>query len=254
MLDELWRLVQGRRVTPAAPPGFSPKLPPEDLPEFADDDFEPDLEGIAGVGCILTYEDSRGSVSVRRITCRKLSHHKETRYIQAWCHERQSMRTFRLDRINEAACAVTGEVFVPGSVFFDRFEVTEDGGAAAGFGLHVRLAADLKAGLNVLAFLAKADGRVVPAEHEVMHSFCQSFALRYAGADFDFDGVCQHAQRLAPDAETFFVSLQRLTQPSASDGLSNLVRRYSGDLIEADGEQHPKEFYFGLKVQEALAG
>jgi len=28
---------------------------------------------------------------------------------------------------------------------------------------------------------------------------------------------------------------------------------FAGDLIEADGEQYPKEFYFGVKVQEALA-
>jgi hypothetical protein len=87
-----------------------------------------------------------------------------------------------------------------------------------------------------------------------MQLFCQAFALRYANGDFDFDGVCQHAQRLAPDAEIFFVSLQRLTQRGAADGISKLVRRYAGDLIEADGEQHPKEFYFGMKVQEALSG
>jgi hypothetical protein len=254
MLDELWRLIEGRRVIPAAPTGFSPKLPSEDDFDLIEDDGDADLEGIAGVGCILTYEDSRGALSIRRVTCRKLSHHKDARYVQAWCHERQSLRTFRLDRITETACAVTGELFTPGSLFFDHFVGTEDGGAAVGFGLSVRLAADLRAALNVLAFLAKADGRIVPEERDVMQLFCQAFALRYANGDFDFDGVCQHAQRLAPDAEIFFVSLQRLTQRGAADGISKLVRRYAGDLIEADGEQHPKEFYFGMKVQEALSG
>jgi hypothetical protein len=228
-------------------------LPPEDDENELEDSFEPDLESVAGVGCILTYSSSQGDVSMRRVTCRKLSRLSEVAYLQGWCHERQSLRTFRLDRILEAACGVTGEVFIPGSAFFDRFAITEDGASSVGFGLNVRLAADLRAGLNVLAFLARADGRIVPEERDVMHSFCRSFALRFASDSFDFDGVCNHASGLAPDAETFFVSLQRLTRRSAPEGLPRLVRRYAGDLIEADGEQHPKEFYFGVKVQEALA-
>jgi hypothetical protein len=253
MLGELWRLVEGRRVIPTAPAGFVPQLPPTDEPEFADDNFDPELESVAGVGCILTYSNSKDERSFRRVTCRKLSHRNGVQYLQAWCHERESLRTFRLDRIVEAACGVTGEIYVPGCSFFERFSVANDGGSAASFGLHVRLAADLRAGLNVLAFLAKADGRIVPAERDVMRSFCQSFGLRYADDHFDFDGVCEYAQRLAPDAETFFVSLQRLNREEAPGGLSRLLQRFAGDLIEADGEQHPREFYFGVKVQEALA-
>jgi hypothetical protein len=49
------------------------------------------------------------------------------------------------------------------------------------------------------------------------------------------------------------VSLQRLNREEAPWGLSRLLQRFAGDLIEADGEQHPREFYFGVKVQEALA-
>ena len=157
-----------------------------------------------------------------------------------------------MDRITEVACGVTGEVYSPATLFFDRFEVSNDGGAAVGFGLSVRLAADLKAGLNVLAFLAKVDGRVVHAEREVISKFCQSFAVRYAGDDFDFEGVCSHGCRLAPDAETFFVSIERLTREGAPVGLPALTRRFAGELIAADGIQDPKEFYYGLKLQEAL--
>lgn len=253
MLEELWRLIEGRRVTPRAPADFVPQLTPYDDIDLSDD-FEPELESIAGVGCILTYADSKGAISARRVTCRKLSHLKDVLYVVGYCHERQALRTFRLDRIVEAACGVTGEVFVPGTLFFDRFVITEDGGSPASFGLNVSLATDLRAALNILAFLAKADGRIVEEEREVIESFCQSFALRYATDDFDFEGVCEHAQRLAPDAETLFVSLQRLTRQEAPEGLGRLVRRYAGDLIEADGEQHPIEFHFGMKVQEALVG
>jgi hypothetical protein len=106
-------------------------------------------------------------------------------------------------------------VFVPAALFFEQFSITRDGGAAVGFGLHVRLAADLRAGLNVLAFLAKVDGQVVPEEREVLSRYCQSFGLRYADDAFDYDGVCGYAANLAPDAETFYVSMERLTHPNA---------------------------------------
>lgn len=252
MLKELWQLIEGHSVRPVAPTGFAPVLPDVDDPDPLEKSRTLELEPIAGIGCILTYQDTKGQVSIRRVTCRKLSHLKEVMYVQAYCHERQKMRTFRIDRIAETACGVTGEIFVPGSSFFERFSITEDGGAAVSFGLNPRLAADLRAGLNVLAFLARADGRIVPEERTVMQDFCQSFGVRYSDDNFDFDGVCQHAQRLAPDAETFFVALERLTGGDAPQGLPALVCRFSGDLIEADGEQHPEEFYFGTKVQEAL--
>ena len=252
MLKELWQLIEGHSVRPVAPTGFAPVLPDVDDTDPLEEIQTLELGPIAGVGCILTYQDTKGQVSVRRVTCRRLSHLKDVLYVQAYCHERQKMRTFRIDRIAETACGVTGEIFVPGSSFFDRFSVTDDGGAAVSFGLNPRLAADLRAALNVLAFLAKADGRIVPEERTVMHEFCQSFGVRYSREDFDFEGVCQHAQRLAPDAETFFVALGRLTRRDAPQGLRPIVCRFAGDLIEADGEQHPEEFYFGMKVQEAL--
>jgi hypothetical protein len=255
MLDGLRVLLEGLRVVPAAPPGFTPSLPTydpdEDEHEFGE--LAPDLEGIAGFGCILTYADCKGSISHRRVTCRKLSERGGVLYLQGFCHERQALRTFRVDRITELACGSTGEVFVPATLFFERFSVTHDGGAAVGFGLHVRLAADLRAGLNVLAFLARVDGKVVPEEREVLSRYCQSFGLRYADDAFDFDGVGGYAGNLAPDAETFYVSIERLTRPNAPTGLAALTRQAAGQLIDADGVQHEKEFYYGLKLQEALA-
>ena len=158
-----------------------------------------------------------------------------------------------MERIAELACGSTGEVFVPATLFFELFSVTHDGGAAVGFGLHVRLALDLRAGLNVLAFLAKVDGKVVPEEREVLSRYCQSFALRYADNAFDYDGVCGYAANLAPDAETFYVSIERLTRANAPPGLAALTRQAAGQLIDADGVQHEKEFYYELKLQEALA-
>lgn len=252
MLEGIRALIEGLRVVPAAPPGFVPSLPAYDPEEEEFDDASPDLEGVAGVGCIITYADSKGDTSIRRVTCRKLSDRAAVLYLQGYCHERGALRTFRVDRMTEVACGVTGEVFAPGLVFFHRFSVTHDGGSAVGFGLHPRLAADLRAGLNVLAFLAKVDGNVVPEEREVLSRYCQSFGLHYADEAFDYDGVCRYASNLAPDAETFYVSIDRLTRSSAPAGLAGLTRQAAGQMIDADGLQHEKEFYYGIRLQEAL--
>jgi hypothetical protein len=253
MFDGLRSLIDGLRVVPAAPPGFTPSLPPHDADEGEFDDGAPDLEGVAGVGCIITYADCNGNLSVRRVTCRKLSERAAVLYLQGFCHERQALRTFRLDRMEEVACGATGEVFAPGLLFFQRFTVAHDGGSAVGFGLHPRLAADLRAGLNVLAFMAKVDGKVVPEEREVLSRYCQSFGLRFADGVFDFDGVCSYAAKLAPDAETFYVSLDRLTRSGATAGLATLTRQAAGQMIDADRVQHESEFYYGVQLQEALA-
>lgn len=254
MLNGLFDLVRGRRVVPAAPVHFVPNLPEVD----ADDDQSdvgnaPDLASVAGIGCIVTYGDSKGNVSIRRVTCRKLSHKADVTYLQAFCHERSALRTLRVDRMVEVACGVTGEVFTPGATFFRGYSVASEGGAAVGFGLHVRLAADLKAGLNVLSFLAKVDGKVVPEEQEVIKQYCASFGLRYGTDAFDHEGACRYALRLAPDAETFYVAMERLTRGDAPPGIANLTGRFAGDLIEADGVQHPEEFYYGLRIREYLA-
>lgn len=252
MLDALVGLIMGRRVVPVAPVRFVPCLPELDEDEGGGHDYAPDLESVGGVGCIITYADSKGDVSVRRITCRKLSHKGSVSYLQAFCHEREALRTFRISRIAEVACGVTGEVFVPASAFFARYSFVSEGGAAVGFGLNVRLAADLRAALNVLAFLARVDGRVVPEESEMIEGFCRSFGMRYASDDFDFEGTCRYACRLAPDAETFYVSLGRLKRDGAPEGLSRLTSLWAGQLIEADGVQDPKEVYFAVQLQQYL--
>jgi len=224
-----------------------------DVEDDTVDDFEPDLESVAGVGCIVTYRDSKGAESVRRITCRKLSRNGTVMYLQAYCHERGALRTFRLDRLTEAVCGVTGEIFAPASVFFKRYGVADHGGAAVGFGLGVQLAADLRAGLNVLAFLARVDGRVVPAEEQVIARYCQSFGVRFGSDSFDHAGTCRYSVQLAPDAETFYVSLHRLKRDGGPIGLARMTLQAAGELIDADGKQDPKEFYFGTQVREYLA-
>lgn len=255
MLESFMALVRGRRVVPPSPLHFTVLLPPADSPDMTPAlDEAPDLENIAGVGCTIEYVDAGGDESWRRITCRKLSRTAGSLYLQAYCHEREAPRTFKVERISEVACGATGELYDPADPYFARFLATEGDASVVGFNLGVQRAADLRAGLNVLAFLARADGKVVPEEREVMAEFCRSFAVRYGNEKFAVEGACTFANRLAPDAETFYVSLDRLTREKAPEGLARLVAQMSGRLINADGVQDDREFYFGSKVQEYLMG
>lgn len=48
---------------------------------------------------MIEYRDARGQVTQRRITTRTVVEQDGIRYLQAVCHERNALRTFRLDRI-----------------------------------------------------------------------------------------------------------------------------------------------------------
>lgn len=246
-------LYQDRRVVPVSPKGFSPVTPLDD-PEDMEGDFDapPDLESIAGVGCILTYLDSRGSDSLRRITCRRLSINNGTIYLEAFCHERSARRTFRVDRIVEVACGASGEVFSPPSRFFSQFEVVEGTGSIVGFGLNVHASADLRACLNVLTFIGRVDGRFIRTEKDVLEAFCQAYALRYANDKFNLDGALRYSKELAPDSETFYVALERLMRERAPAGIRELVASFSVRMMDADGIQDQREFRYVSAVRDHL--
>jgi hypothetical protein len=246
-------MFEGRRVMPVSPDGFSAIIPSNDPEDMAGElASPPDLESIAGVGCILTYLDSRGDDSVRRVTCRRLSVNAGTLSLEALCHERSARRTFRLDRIVEVACGASGEVYVPPSLFFSRFVIVEGTGSVIGFGLNVQAATDLRACLNVLTFIGRVDGRFIRTEKEVLEEFCQAYALRYASDNFNLEGAMRYAKDLSPDSETFYVALERLMRPRAPAGLRELLARFSVRIMDADGIQDEREFRYLCAVRDYL--
>lgn len=246
--------VRERRVIPPALDIEAisvPALDPADL--SAPPVGSADLAQIGGVGCVITYVDAGGGRSVRRVTCRTLSQVRDVRYLQAFCHERVAVRSFRLDRIVDVACGVTGEVFEPATLFFDRFDVSARPGHETVFGLDAELATDLRACLNVLVFLGRADGRLVPQEARLIDEFCTVFGVRYAGERYADQDVRQHARLLAPDADIFFAALDRIKRANAPLGLARLVLQSAARLIDADGIHHPREFELAAELQDYLS-
>jgi hypothetical protein len=73
---------------------------------------------------MIEYCDTDGVFSRRRVTMRNIIDRGDRRYLQAFCHERNAMRTFRLDRIT---CLISedGEV-EDAEAFFDDVLATAE--------------------------------------------------------------------------------------------------------------------------------
>lgn len=218
----------------------------------ADDSDGPpswDAESITGRVLIIEYRDTRGQVSNRQITCRNLADRAGTLYLQAWCHARRAPRCFRVDRIAGLADSTSGEIYDVADFF--RAAPREESHSAYHFGLSVRQFADFNAALNVLAFLARCDGRWHPMEGERIEQFVSSYWLRSEiRSDLDLATVRRHVDRLAPDAESFWVSLSRCAEHPV---LRPIIRQHAGAVVDADGVHHPQELYWGRMIDEFIA-
>lgn len=67
---------------------------------------------VVGEEYMLTYEDSEGDISNRAIIYRSSEYKNGIEYIKAVCLVRNSLRTFRADRVMSLFSAETGEVLV----------------------------------------------------------------------------------------------------------------------------------------------
>lgn len=253
MFDKFLDFIGRRKVLPLALDTFAVRLPDNDADEMLLlDQHAEALESISGIGCTIKYFDANGEESERRLSCRKLTKIGGIFYLQAFCHERDAMRTFRVDRISELSCGATGEVFDKPQDFLSRYTADESNGSASAFGLSFVLAADLRASLNIMAFIARSDGHFADSEATAVADFCTVFAERFATQRFMREGATTYARKLAPDSETFILALTRLKRPDAPTGLAKLVVQASSNLIQADGAFSEQEIHFGEQVFKFL--
>jgi hypothetical protein len=222
------------------------------IPEFDEDDqfSEPitSIENVGGLSVVIEYLDSKGQASQRLITCRKLMVRAGKEYINAYCHHRNSPRSFRVDRIKDIFDATTGESLSPAQAFFATFEPDETSSSGLSWGLSVGRRADLIALLNALTFIARCDKDFHPAERESVEKALTSFWLRLEIlGDPDFDDVLRYADRLAPDGETFWVAMHRMKEDPV---LADIFIRHANLLIQADGVIHEAEAYWSVEIAD----
>ncbi len=205
---------------------------------------EDEPESIAAFACVIEYKGEQ-----RFITCKKLNYVGESGRIFAVCHNAGGPRTFLLSEITMVADAYSGEILGDGNYFY-RFATDGVREAVPSWGLSSGRKALLVAGLNVLAFMARCDGRWHPLENEPIEKFVCSLWLRKEWeGDPDLDAIMAHVQRLTPDSETFFTGLNYYAR---SRTCAAVLRQAVANLIEADGVVCADECDWSLALSEYL--
>lgn len=211
-----------------------------------------ELEPIAGYSCLISYASASGAPSERQISCSRLELSGGVSYLRAHCHLRGKQRVFRIDRIVEVVDLHTGEVTQDATSFFGRFVIGFQTESAYHWGLSPKQRVDLVAALNVLAFLARVDGRFHPREAAAIEAFACGYWMRAElRGDPPINDIVAYADRLKPDAEIFYVALERAAgQPT----IRAMLPRAIVAVIEADGVITPEEHRYAQRVSDFLAG
>lgn len=225
---------------------------PEDDDQPIGSPLDGSADSVTGLLLIIDYTDSKGRGSTRRISCIRMDVAKQDRaYLVAWCHERRARRAFIISSIREVLDPHTGESLGLGQPYFHAFRA--DGHLAAGYrwGLSPKDYSDLSASLTALAFMARCDGQSHFLEHETIESFVAAWWIRREiNHEIPEEEIAARAKKIAPDAESFVLALDRASQDPLT---RNLLYRYSDRLIVADGRLDPTELYWMNLVREHLA-
>lgn len=203
------------------------------------------LESIAGFTCVIEYEGAH-----RLISCRRFKTRGEFGYVCAICLTASGYREFRTDRIGYIFDPQSGEILGEKD-YFSRFAIDEHSEARPTWGLTPSRRATLVAGLNILAFMARCDGKWHPLETKPVEDFiCSLWIRREWEGEPPLEEILAHAQRLSPDSGTFFKSVENYAR---SRTRSKILRKAVSDLIAADGIVCDAEFDWGRQFSEYLA-
>lgn len=242
MLQIIKRLFAGgEAIEPVlTPPGFeAPKLPESDtevetqVPSGST--IQADEESaLANRAFVIAYVDASGAESERRIICRQVYLSGGKTYIQAVCLERQAPRSFRVDRITEVYCGVSGEDLGSASLLFvggverpQRTAPKTNPAVLSG-----------RRALQVLITLARCDGQVHPSEVRVIEGFLDK-SLPGRTTIKERSALLDYGMRLAPSYGTFVRTFERMLEIDSA--LVGPVLQAAIDVAEADGHWHPEE-------------
>jgi len=248
----IWEDIRGKFIRPRVHERLTLNYDLDDIDESdAFDDDIVELFDICGQAIILQYVDCKGKNTQRLVTCKKIEDKAGTRYLVAFCHMRESLRTFRLDRVQDLFDPSSGECLGTPEVFFQGYLNNSRSNSAFGWGMSVRRKADFVAILNALVFVSRCDREYHPFERASIEKFITRFWLRMEiQGEPDCDDIIAYVDRLAPDAETFWVALHRIGE---SKDLIKLFKQSAREVVEADGRIAAEEFYWEAKIDEFFA-
>jgi len=241
------------------------KAPPSlDFADDARDDTAEMIAGkranpdfaLAGMRVGIAYKDERGSRSKRVIRLRRLDAGEYVSYLHAFCELRKDERTFRLDRIDVLYNPSTGEILGNPDQFFGPYierSLLEDERTTEKSRFRRAWAAieALRDELAVLILVARADGRFVRAEQNIM--------LKYAS-----ERAKEMAIELNDEAQVVllnWIKTQDPSEPEARIAIRNLAGRddalesiweVSELIAEADGKVREQEVTAFREVRAAI--
>jgi hypothetical protein len=225
---------KGAIPPPRLQPGAAPMLPREDHAELLE--ARPSMDELLGMALFITYRDSAGAESRRRITVRSVDRCPPDDYvIRGFCHERQAVRQFRARRIEEVTDPATGEIVRPAWDWLDRVFAFALGTLAPADATCLALKR-CRTGLHILTYLARCDGFLHEAEVAQLATYVMTEA---ADLTPDTGQVVWFLQHLYPDSEIFHSAINRLSFEGVD--YRNRVLRFAKRIIEADGVIHPSE-------------
>lgn len=204
----------------------------------APSDLSPDVD-LNGRALIISYTDSRGEPSERRIIAKLCYVAGALTYLQAICLERRASRTFRVDRISAVYCGVTGEDLGAPAVFFIPSEAREKPQGPRGRAR--RPAAqypEMRAVLGLLITVARSDGEVHASEREVLERFVQK-TMPEETDQAVLDDLVAWAWERAPSYDLFMSGCDFAFEQQPEWGLT-LISAVT-DMIRADGKVTPEE-------------
>jgi tellurite resistance protein len=200
------------------------------------------------VSFIIAYVDAADNRSIRRIRMRQvLREPGGITYLRAFCYERNSVRTFRTDRIAEII-DLDGVIHDPVAFFRDEMQFSFDPSRPPGSGegnrneqagaVHRRIARD---GIRVLVALSRSDGFLHPLELAAMMDYVRDRATMngFETTEADSKALTAYLRRQRPDPDIVDACLEALGNAPVAE--RDLFLTYARKVILADGREHPAE-------------
>ena len=266
---------------PPEPPLVRLQLPPVDASDLmprAGDLAPSQIDGLqawqqrpaeelaADLTCTIGYVDARGEESVRRISVRKVLKRDGRTYLVSYCYERNGIRSFLLDRVQECWDCESGEVIElagwiagltpalpapaqpkrphgrPKKIAEEPVEPLEPERTLDADG-HRRILERCGEGIRVLRFLSFCDGTAVEAEARVIREFalhaCEGGVVDMEPIWCDAAFVTATAKRMRPSHDSFVKAAGAVA--AQGQPMAVWVARCALDLIKADGAVHHVE-------------
>ncbi|WP_294275802.1 hypothetical protein [uncultured Sphingomonas sp.] len=237
MFERLHALVADRRVVPVMPMHLAAITPVSEPPAAI-----AARDRTSAWTAYIQYVDSDGVESRRRFTCNSINGFGAASHITGFCHERQAMRTLRVDRIEELVCLETGEVMDP----IPHFAWLRETGA-----LNVKDKA-LTEMCRIFVFLSQCDGDYHPLEKAAIEDAIGRYAARFGASDQCAEQAIIGCKKLKPDGVDLIESIQKFAKAKNGAKLCRFVLDSGAAIIGADGRHTDEELAWALELSTAL--